>query len=359
MSGKNKSKNNPDKTKVNPGQAKANSNMLDDDPDSITALRNTMEGISKQIQALQTDLKADLRAFKDDITTQVKREVSELRADIDQKFATVSTDIQQQSERINANQARTEEVEAWSAEANTVFLELLREQRRMIEKLDDLESRSRRNNLRIYGIPEDTEKGVQTIDFVKEWLSTELSIPTDLQIQRAHRALTAKPKPDKAPRSVIVNFLQYSTKELVLSKAWEKKNIKIGDSRIYFDHDYSAGVLQQRKDYAHVKAALKKQGIRFQTPYTKMHIHWAGGKKTYNNAQEAAAELRRRGIEVDITPKEATGHSLLERLRATALSSWQRVEGRSAADASRRARKKLQDFQHNISEGGDAHRGTE
>ncbi|KAI4884168.1 hypothetical protein NFI96_003196 [Prochilodus magdalenae] len=139
MSGKNKSKNNPDKTKVNPGQAKANSNMLDDDPDSITALRNTMEGISKQIQALQTDLKADLRAFKDDITTQVKREVSELRADIDQKFATVSTDIQQQSERINANQARTEEVEAWSAEANTVFLELLREQRRMIEKLDDLE----------------------------------------------------------------------------------------------------------------------------------------------------------------------------------------------------------------------------
>ncbi|KAI4899227.1 hypothetical protein NFI96_030702 [Prochilodus magdalenae] len=269
MSGKNKSKNNPDRTKVNPGQAKANSNMLDDDPDSITALRNAMEGISKQIQALQTDLKADLRAFKDDITIQVKREVSELRADIDQKFATVSTDIQQQSERINANQARTEEVEAWSAEANTVFLELLREQRRMIEKLDDLESRSRRNNLRIYGIPEDTEKGVQTIDFVKEWLSTELSIPTDLQIQRAHRALTAKPKPDKAPRSVIVNFLQYSTKELVLSKAWEKKNIKIGDSRIYFDHDYSAGVLQQRKDYAYVKAALKKQGIRFQTPYTK------------------------------------------------------------------------------------------
>lgn len=358
MSGTHKPKKNPSRIKVNPGQAKSNSSMLDDDPDSITTLRTTMEGIGKQIQALQTDLKADLRAFKDEITTQMKREVSELRADIDQKFATVSTEIQEQGERINANHARTEEVEAWSEEANAVFLELLREQRRMAEKLDDLESRSRRNNLRIYGIPEDTEKAGQMIEFLNEWLSSELSL-SDLQIQRAHRALTAKPKPDKAPRSVIVNFLQFSTKELVLSKAWGKKDINIGESRVYFDHDYSAGVLQQRKDYVHVKAALKAQGIRFQTPYTKMHIHWASGKKTYNSAHEAADELRRRGIEIDSTPKEPTGNSLLERLRSTALSSWRRVEGRSAADASKRARKKLKEFQHNTSEGEDARRGTE
>lgn len=89
-----------------------------------------------------------------------------------------------------------------------------------------------------------------------------------------------------------------------------------------------------------------------------MHIHWAGGKKTYNDVQEATAELRQRGIEVDTPLKEQTGDSLLERLQSTALSSWQHFDGRSAADASRRARPKLQEFQHS-SEGGDTHRGTE
>lgn len=84
-----------------------------------------------------------------------------------------------------------------------------------------------------------------------------------------------------------------------------------------------------------------------------MHIHWANGKKTYKNAQEAVAELRRRGIEVDNSRRESSGVSLLERLQSTEVSSWHRVEGgRVAAEASRRARQKLQEFQHNSSEKG-------
>lgn len=132
-------------------------------------------------------------------------EMSDLKADIDQKFIIVSNDIQEQNEKIDK-----------------------REQSKIRDKLEDLEPRSRRNNLRIYGIPEDTEKG-QTLTFVKDWLSSELSIETDLQIQWALAAKRKadKPKADKPPRSVIVNFLQYNVKELLLTKAWEKKMIKI------------------------------------------------------------------------------------------------------------------------------------
>ena len=53
--------------------------------------------------------------------------------------------------------------------------ELLQEQNRMKDKLDDLESRSRRNNLRMYGIPEDT-KTTSVLSFVEEWLRTEYLI---------------------------------------------------------------------------------------------------------------------------------------------------------------------------------------
>ena len=76
----------------------------------------------------------------------------------------------------------------------------------------------------------------------------------------------------------------------MLSKAWKKKIITVGANRIYFDYDYSAGVLQKRKAYAKVKKVLKNQGIRFQTPFTKMRIHQRV-KKTYNTADEATEDL--------------------------------------------------------------------
>ena len=151
----------------------------------------------------------------------------------------------------------------------------------MMDKLDDLESRSRRNNLRIYGIPEDAElRSDSVVAFIDTWLKDELSIETDLQIQRAHRALAPKPKTGQPPRSIVFNFQQFNVKEMVLKEAWGKKTVKLGESRIYFDHDYSVRMLQQRKASVNMKKILKGEGILFQTPLNKMRIHWASGMNT-------------------------------------------------------------------------------
>lgn len=53
------------------------------------------------------------------------------------------------------------------------------------------------------------------------------------------------------------------------SKSWEKK---IGDASILITTTVR-GVLQKRRAYAAVKAALKTQGVRFQTLFTKMCVH--------------------------------------------------------------------------------------
>lgn len=109
--------------------------------------------------------------------------------------------------------------------------------RQMQEKIIDLEGRSRRNNIRIFGLPEDTE-GNSVIKYVEQLLKTELQLPEEmtLQIQRAHRALAQKPGPNTTPRSIVVNFLQFETKEMILTKAWQKK-IQVGNKQI-FDYDY-------------------------------------------------------------------------------------------------------------------------
>lgn len=80
--------------------------------------------------------------------------------------------------------------------------------------------------------------------FMDKWLREEFSINLDLQIQCAHRALTPKPKTGHPPRSIIINFHQFTVKEMILKKAWEKKTTTLGGNRIYFDHNYSERTLQ-------------------------------------------------------------------------------------------------------------------
>uniref|UniRef100_A0A8C1EJS6 Uncharacterized protein n=1 Tax=Cyprinus carpio carpio TaxID=630221 RepID=A0A8C1EJS6_CYPCA len=92
----------------------------------------------------------------------------------------------------------------WSTETDGLLHDFIQEHKRMTEKLTDLESRSRRNNLRIFRVPEETEKGSVT-QFVEEIIRSKLDIETDCQIQRAHRALAPKPKTDQPPRAIMVN----------------------------------------------------------------------------------------------------------------------------------------------------------
>ncbi|KAF3837682.1 hypothetical protein F7725_009450 [Dissostichus mawsoni] len=146
-------------------------------------------------------------------------------------------------------------------------------------QLVDLEGRSRRNNMRIYGVPEEKE-GNSMPDFVDQLLRTELALPdTNLQIQRAHRAVARKPERNAPPRSIVVNFLEFNIKEKVLKKAWEK-NILMEGRRLSFDHDYATEVVLKRKVYVGIKRVLKEKNIRFQAPLDRMRIHWDLGTRT-------------------------------------------------------------------------------
>ena len=93
-------------------------------------------------------------------------------------------------------------------------------------KLLDQEGRSRRENLRIYNVPEGAE-GSAMVEFMEKLLRDTLEIPptTSLDIERAHRALTLKPPGDREdkPWSIIIEFFRYKTKEEILRKAWGKK----------------------------------------------------------------------------------------------------------------------------------------
>lgn len=83
-----------------------------------------------------------------------------------------------------------------------------------LEKIDDLENHSCRNNLRFVGNPE-SFKGEDLLMFLALDLQSALglTLPNDPPlIERAHR-LGGMPQPDvNRPRPAIVKFLHYATK---------------------------------------------------------------------------------------------------------------------------------------------------
>ncbi len=190
----------------------------------------------------------------------------------------------------------------WDVSIKNTLIQLLKNQEILQAKVTDLEGRSRRNNIRIYAVPENTE-GTSTSCFIEDFIIRELgdnlgpSLGKELGIERAHRALAPKPQPGVSPRSIVVRFLQFTTKEKVQQAAW-KKMMYAQEKRVYFDHDYAEQVQQIRKEYAPVMRVLKENKIQFQTPLTRMRVHLDSGTVTYNTASEAAEDLSKRGFSV-------------------------------------------------------------
>lgn len=312
------------------------------EPASLNQLIDLLAPIGKQLEEVKKEVK-EVKQGISDVRREVKEEFDRFRRETDSKFEGMNADMKTQHDNMEEAQTRIAELEEWQTEAKSEMLTMTAQTQRMQEKMTDLEGRSRRNNIRIFGIPEGTEEN-STGKYLERFLTTELELPSDtpLQIQRAHRALAQKPPPSAPPRSMIVNFLQFETKEMVLSHAWKKK-IHVGEKRIFFDHDYATEVVQKRKEYGAIKKVLKEEQIRFQTPLAKMRIHWATGVKTYDSAEDVTRDMEKRGYEVGL-PGEGAATTEKEKTRGRA--EWQQVTrsktGRTAAAA---AREKLKGFQ--------------
>lgn len=178
---------------------------------------------------------------------------------------------------------------------------LLHQTAKLTAKCDDMESRQRRNNIRIHGIPEGAEKD-EAIGFVTSLIKSVLQLPDDMEIniERAHRSLAAKPKDRTAPpRAIIVRFLDYKVKDYVIRQAWKQKTTYEGQN-IYFNQDYTAEVQKKRKQVRDVIKKLKEKNVKAQSPYpAQLKIFLDSGTKTFTTLTEAAPMLKDMGIYVE------------------------------------------------------------
>lgn len=253
---------------------------------------------------LADTLQTDLEQSQDANLAIILKEPREFRKDSGQKLTDIHEDINKIYKRVEETEERIEAAETRIQSSEEVLAELVKLPVQTEAKLMDLEGRSRRENVRLYGVKEGAEEGTATMTtFVEDLLIKGLELPssTALNIQRARWALTTKPPAEAPPRSIVVKFSSFKMKEEVLKKAWQRKGFDFQGKKIRMDHDYAPELLRKRRDYTEAKAALKERNVRFQTPFpARLREYYKEGKVTYNSAEAATADMAQRGIPVTV-----------------------------------------------------------
>ena len=141
-----------------------------------------------------------------------------------------------------------------------------KENKQLVEKIDDLENRSWRNNLVFFGVPERDGRGEENcLETVIDLLQNLVGIEdVSKYIERCHRTPSYRNRsaePITKPRLIHVAFSSYVIKEKVRKVSIEKfKSMTYKDSKIFVNEDLSARVLQLRKNLMGQFMKLKKEG---------------------------------------------------------------------------------------------------
>ncbi|KAF3859889.1 hypothetical protein F7725_000144, partial [Dissostichus mawsoni] len=167
---------------------------------------------------------------------------------------------------------------------------------------DDLQNRLRRNNVRIFQVPE----GVRE----ETWQN----------IERAHRSPPYTPHrdPTAPPRHIVVRFLDAAVKDLVIRQAWSQGQVSFQDKRIFFDQDYSPELHKKRAKVHEVIKQLKKKDILARCIYpAQLKLKLGTGEKTYTTLSSAAEVLKDLGVEVRCGERERTEDELKDGWRSS------------------------------------------
>lgn len=172
---------------------------------------------------------------------------------------------------------------------------LHKEHLQLRNKVDDLENRSRRSNLRVLGIPE-AVKGPELFRFLQETLLDLLHVRdscTGMVIERAHRLGPARTSSESRPRVVIFKSLNYIHKEVIWQASRKQRDLCWEGSRIFIFQDYSAEVTRARKEFAPLCSALIKDNKKFALLYpARLRLFDGDSFKEFHTVADAEGFIR-------------------------------------------------------------------
>ena len=219
----------------------------------------TVTSLVQELEKHKISLAAELKTF---LWTSLETSLTPIRTSLDRISAALDSHNQKITTIENTLSTHSNEL----VELTTRLDQLEKANAALASKAEDLENRSRRQNVRLVGLPEGLEGG-SPLEFISKLLQTVIGrdvFPKYPELDRAHRTLAPKPARGQRPRAIIVRFHRYQDKERVLRWARsQREDIKFDGNRILFFPDMSASLAKQRATFKDIKAKLYADGIAF------------------------------------------------------------------------------------------------
>ena len=259
---------------------------------------------------------------------------------IDARFDTVTTRLDQMCVRLDKQDTRMHE-----AENRIPTLEdTSASQAKRIERLEirlksiavrseDLEARSRRNNIRILGIAESAATG--RLDVFVETLLSDLmqrdSFSPSFLVERAHRSLGPRPPPGAPARPIIACLLNFRDRDTILCKARELGQLNHQGASLSIYPDYTQLVQEARRKFQEAKIQLRRLGLKYGMYYpARLRIDVNGRAKFFDSPSLVMAFCKTYKTDTlsrcNVTDEDTTLSSLLlERLALICLLGNERT----------------------------------
>lgn len=257
------------------------------------ANREQQANISEERGEIDASMRACIRETMAEMTTNVTKA-------LDIKLTPVLELLKVQGERLDAHEARLNEserristLEDAADPARIRIASLEKSVLFLTDRIDDLENRGRRRNVRILNLSEEAE-GTNPTLFFERWLPEVLRIKTKdgrIKLDRAHRVTGFKPSPTQKPRPVIVRFHNYQDKQRVMNASWNMgrngQAVIHDGATVMFFPDMSAALARKRKGYGVVKKRLRTLGAVYRQIYPALlKVTYRGSSKVFSSPEE-------------------------------------------------------------------------
>ncbi|KAK7933492.1 hypothetical protein WMY93_004388 [Mugilogobius chulae] len=161
---------------------------------------------------------------------------------------TTQADIQKCGGRIDEAEQRISTAEDEIIGLKNEVERLTKKSKILTNKVEDLEGRSRRNNIRILESPKK-----------KKWIADILTITPPI-LERAHR-ITTRQSSTSRPRTFIVKCLNHRDRERIMKAAKSHKELTYKENKVSFLPDLPAETYRQQRQYDGVRKKLREYGL--------------------------------------------------------------------------------------------------
>ena len=156
----------------------------------------------------------------------------------------ISTTLESHSKRITEAEQRVSVVEDTVTGLQGRLVMAEKKIKLMADGMDDMENRSRRDNIRVLNLKESNE-GKNPIHFFEDWLPSVLGleatpgVKSRIKIDRAHRSLGPR---GVRPRPVIIKLHNSRDKARIMAALRARPNLEHDGQRIFIHQDLSSAV---------------------------------------------------------------------------------------------------------------------